>query len=339
MDRIEEDEIDLRDLFRTIWNKKLFIVIFTSVVTLIAIIYAYSKTPIFEVSSVIKIASNNGELVENSTLLEKKIKLIFNVDNKRVIKEDSAIVSKISIVKNVPNFIEVSTQAFSNEIAISKNNEVLKFIQDEYKFKLDEYKDVINQNLYNLNKQIEYVKDIELVNLKEKIKFIKEVDLVSLDNKLLFNNSKLKEYQDNITKISKRKSYNDTQNMLSAMEVLNNQNLILNLQNQIENLKKEKKILKREKLRNLNNQISINIPKKIQEIEYKIKEEKLKISKNKLVNTSIIGDMKISDYPIKPKKTLIVAVAFVTGFILSIFVVFFMSFIRGIKNESKKEEV
>ena len=168
-------------------------------------------------------------------------------------------------------------------------------------------------------------------NLKEKIKFLNEVDLVSLNNKLLFNNTKLKEYEDNITKISKRKSSNDTQNMLSAMEILNNQNLILNLQNKIENLNKEKKVLTREKLRNLNDQINIIIPKKILDLNYKVKQEKLKISKNKLVDTSVVGDIQINDNPIKPKKALIVIVSFITAFILSIFLVFFMAFISGIK--------
>ena len=45
--------------------------------------------------------------------------------------------------------------------------------------------------------------------------------------------------------------------------------------------------------------------------------------------TKQIGEIKISDTPInQPKKKLIVAVAFVTGFILSIFLVFFLKFIK-----------
>ncbi|MDX4068574.1 hypothetical protein [Aliarcobacter skirrowii] len=49
---------------------------------------------------------------------------------------------------------------------------------------------------------------------------------------------------------------------------------------------------------------------------------------NKIM-TKQIGEIKISDTPInQPKKKLIVAVAFVTGFILSIFLVFFLKFIK-----------
>ncbi|MCT7541231.1 Wzz/FepE/Etk N-terminal domain-containing protein [Aliarcobacter cryaerophilus] len=56
--------------------------------------------------------------------------------------------------------------------------------------------------------------------------------------------------------------------------------------------------------------------------------------KNKIM-TKQIGDIKISEEAInKPKKPLIVTVAFITGFILSIFLVFFIQFIQSIKKES-----
>ena len=56
--------------------------------------------------------------------------------------------------------------------------------------------------------------------------------------------------------------------------------------------------------------------------------------KNKIM-TKQIGDIKISEEAInKPKKALIVTVAFITGFILSIFLLFFIQFIQSIKKES-----
>ena len=55
--------------------------------------------------------------------------------------------------------------------------------------------------------------------------------------------------------------------------------------------------------------------------------------KNKIM-TKQIGDIKISDEAInKPKKALIVTVTFITGFILSIFLVFFIQFIQSVKKE------
>jgi uncharacterized protein involved in exopolysaccharide biosynthesis len=54
----------------------------------------------------------------------------------------------------------------------------------------------------------------------------------------------------------------------------------------------------------------------------------LSLSGNSIKKTEVIGDVMVSSYPVKPKKRLIVMVAFVTGLILSIFSVFFYNFVR-----------
>lgn len=41
-----EDEIDLKELFITIWEKKIFVVVFTAIVTILAFIYVFFKNPI-----------------------------------------------------------------------------------------------------------------------------------------------------------------------------------------------------------------------------------------------------------------------------------------------------
>ena len=57
---------------------------------------------------------------------------------------------------------------------------------------------------------------------------------------------------------------------------------------------------------------------------------------DKYIMTKQIGDIKINNTPVnKVKKKLIVTVAFVTGLILSIFIVFFLEFIKGFKEEDK----
>jgi len=82
------------------------------------------------------------------------------------------------------------------------------------------------------------------------------------------------------------------------------------------------------------------IKDKIENIYTKLLEnqqEKLKMYKD-YIPTKKIGQITIDEEPInKPKKKLIVTVSFVTGFILSIFLVFFMEFISGIKNKEKNE--
>lgn len=49
-----DDEIDLFELFQSIWQEKIFIVIITAVVTVLALIYALTATPIYQVQSIVK---------------------------------------------------------------------------------------------------------------------------------------------------------------------------------------------------------------------------------------------------------------------------------------------
>ena len=70
---------------------------------------------------------------------------------------------------------------------------------------------------------------------------------------------------------------------------------------------------------------------------YKLEDQKrtieLLLLPHNYKNTQIVGEIMTNDFPTKPKKKLIVAVAFVTGFIISIFLVFFIQFIQGIRKE------
>ena len=70
-------------------------------------------------------------------------------------------------------------------------------------------------------------------------------------------------------------------------------------------------------------------------VDYVIQRHKEKAKLyDKYIMTEQIGNIIIKDKPINlPKKKLIVIVSFITGFILSIFLVFFLEFIRSIKED------
>jgi len=80
------------------------------------------------------------------------------------------------------------------------------------------------------------------------------------------------------------------------------------------------------------------IEKNIQDIiSFVIKRHQIKAKLyDSYIMTKQIGEIKVSDTPINmPKKRLIVVVAFITGFILSIFLVFFLQFISSFKEEKE----
>ena len=62
-------------------------------------------------------------------------------------------------------------------------------------------------------------------------------------------------------------------------------------------------------------------------LQEEILEYKFKNSKNNVQNSVVVGSYIIKNYPVKPKKKLIIVVSFITGLILAIFAVFFLNFI------------
>lgn len=242
---IEEDEIDLRELFLTLWEKKVFILLFTIIVTILASIYAFIKTPIYEVKAVIEVGTfnsnnnSNSNYIENPQNLIKKL-LILNKENIKGIQD--ANIENITLVKSTPNLIELSATSVSNENGIKLLNKIITNVKEEHLSKIDSYKSLIIDNINNLKSQIKLLED-------DKNKF---------DESLA---------------------------------------------------------------------VKFELVTKINDLE-------LQISPHNIQNTKLIGDIITNEYPVKPKKKLIIAVSFVTGFILSIFLVFFMEFIRSFKDKN-----
>ena len=59
----DADEIDLFELFQSIWQEKTLIIIITTVATVLALVYALTATPVYQVQSIVK-PSENKDLDE-----------------------------------------------------------------------------------------------------------------------------------------------------------------------------------------------------------------------------------------------------------------------------------
>ena len=186
MERIEEDEIDLRELFKTIWNKRFFILIFTSIITLVAIIYSYSKTPIYEVKSVVRIGYINDKLLVNNEVLVQKLKAVFNVGTNSM--KNSTITTDIKTIKNIDDFIEIYTQSHSNEEAEVLNKKIVEFIKNDHKYKIDDYKFGIDINIKNINNEISIINNIEKENILRSINKLRKNDIVNIEQKIKYIN-------------------------------------------------------------------------------------------------------------------------------------------------------
>ena len=178
-----EDEIDLKELFQIIWDKKIFIAIFTILITVLSGFYVYSKTPIYEVKSFVELGYINKEKLEDIDSLEQKLKVVFEIEDRRFEEDtfEKGIVTSIKQIKGVKNFLEIKSEAFSNEAALAKNQEVLKFIQDLSVEKIKEYEIVLENSILDTQREIDYINNIEIKNLKSQIEILKEQELKNID--------------------------------------------------------------------------------------------------------------------------------------------------------------
>ena len=304
---LEEDEIDLKELFKTIWAKKIFIVIFTLVVTILAGFYAYSKTPIYEAKALLEIGEYKKNPVDDAVALEKKLSTIF-IDMEKNLKDKTSEISNISVVKGLKNFLEIKSESTSNEEAKNEILKVLTFVQNEHEKILDDVK-----------KQ----KEMELRNIDLQISDIKSKSVALIDKKIENNIKNLKSLEDQLKQVDENLKKIDSLNpSLAALKLMEKRDITNSINTiTIQNFELESK----------KDELLTTTLYKLE--ESKQIAESLLLSHN-YKNTQIVGEIMTNDFPTKPKKSLIVAVAFVTGFIISIFLVFFIQFIQGIRKES-----
>lgn len=300
-----EDEIDLRELFQIIWNKKILIIFFTLFITIISGFYIYSKTPIYEVKSYVQIGFIDKEILEDSIFIEQKLRVIFSMDdfNIELNNLENGIVSSIRQIKNVKNLLEIKTEAYSNQVALTKNKEVLNYLQNLYEPKIEQYKVIINNDILNTKREINFI--------QEKMKSIYE--------KILLNTNSLNNYIKEVNKLNKTlESDKSSSSLVLSIQLLNYQNLIANTQNEIKDLELQ----------------IIELKTRTSQLNEKIEILSFKRSEQNLSNMRLLGEYILNNNPIKPKKTLTITVSFISGFIVSIFLVFLLNFIKNSRKES-----
>ena len=276
---IEEDTIDLRELFSVLKRRRKLILGVTVLFTLLALIYVFSAKPVYEVKAMIEVGQIDAKPIDNVKDIKEKLSYEYHVDVKGK-KIELPRVTTISVPKNSNSILSLTIHGNSNEEGIKYIQTVIKKIETQYKEKTDAY----------TNSQ------------KELIKLTQE-DIKDNSMSLV----KLKEEIDNYSqKIISLKSEDAALAGIYALQIGQMQTQLQNLKTYISALKNEE-----EKLN-------------------------LSITPSMVKPTHIVGEIETLDKPIKPKKKLIVIVAFITGLMLAVFLAFFLEFIRGIKDEKQE---
>ena len=125
---IEEDEIDLRELFNIIWNKKLFILIFTFIVTLVSLIYVFFKnpTPIYQGNILIEIGEIQSETFGT--------RLLDNPQNlSTILNREFAV--KANVPARTNNLVNISTTSTNKDEIKNKIIEAVSFVKNRHEEK------------------------------------------------------------------------------------------------------------------------------------------------------------------------------------------------------------
>lgn len=137
MTTIQDDEIDLRELWATIVKRKMTILIVTAVAAIAAVAYAWTAKPIYSGDVLIEI----GDVIINSEATNDKPTIIQTLDSSSNLKE---IVAQLT--KDTENDIEISVDTpngSSNLIQLTLENSDTALIQQ----KLQEATETILQRL------------------------------------------------------------------------------------------------------------------------------------------------------------------------------------------------
>ncbi len=368
---IEEDEIDLVELLRTIKRRRKVIYIVTGLITLGAVIYAFLKTPLYEVKANMRVGFIGKNLLVDPATLAKTLQSVYHIDEPsfkaKEFNSSGAYVESIDYnPRKVKNFITIKIVGLDNEKAIAKAQEVVAYAQREYQPKIDQYilntkneieglltkkRNILKVVIPNLQTEIELIKKQKIPMIENKIKFYKEFKIKEIEEKKRLYEEKLKEYNRAIQKLYEQfGKADDTKVMIASIQMVNYQNLILGLENKLRDLEQQKIKINMEIVPQLLNEaeriklVQIKSVKdkileqknKITDIENKIKVLQYNISEANIQNSKVVGGFVANDHPAKPKRKLIVVVAFVTGLILSIFLIFLIEFWE--ENKKRLEE-
>lgn len=275
-----QDEIDLKDVWKIVIKRKYYIVLITLGVTFLAIFYAYTKKPTYEAKALFEVgyySSGYGSantLLENPSILVKRIE-VEHINNRS--EKEEATLEQVFIPKGSNNIIELVTHASSNDEAVQKIIMIEQEIKERHQVLLDSYLSFMRQKMENIQTQRD-----ELVVEK------------NLLNELIIEKAK------SIDKIAQN---NPAVAAIYSIDL---------------NSKSSELALLKSKIYALNAQLT---------------EFSNSVLTNNIKPTMMIGNITMNKYPIKPKKSIIVVVAFISGFILSLFSIFLIEFLSKKNDE------
>jgi len=288
----QEDEIDLKEIFRNLFNSKKLIIAVTLAFSLLAFIQTTQKEKYYQSSVIIEIGSYNqasGEkkLVEPVSKLIKRLKVNIVYKVKKQLDFD-AIEDQL---------LEIKSSSSSPKISEKVIKDVIRYTQESHKEIQDIIVNSFSEKINAVNNELKFIKN-SIKKQQESQQIIAINSIKAVDNEIPILKSHIKY-------------------LLQLIPKKDNLLLLVNLQNQIQKLQKEKDTFELQ-IKSIENGefISENLFNLQQEKD--TLELRLKLHNDQLTTTQPISEIITSEIK---TGTFTILIGTILGFIFSIFIV------------------
>jgi len=293
----EEDTIELIDLLRVVWKWKWFIIAFSVVCAVGAGIISFSMPEIYEVSMIIEPGvidiNPNGQFIYLDSPSNIESKIDSQAYNRRIFErlhEDPRELDlefKTTLPKD-SNTLKVSLEANDTKAGVRALSALFNELKNEYSHYVESRKSELDQGIAMNERQLD-------VGVGEKKYLENEIDIVKA------NTDRIIEERNMLLK--KEGSSPDKLSLLIYTNIIQ-QNMVHS------------------------NDLNERLSRLMTEIEKTRSEaDVLQIKKESIENIRLIQEPESSIYPVKPKKKLNIALAFVVGLFVSVFLAFFIEYV------------
>ncbi len=339
--QLQEDEIDLRELFAILKRRQMVIWIGTGLFTLMALFYIINATPIWKAEVTLEIGKKgtnkdgNIAYIESGENVQKRLEVEY-VDALKNVKDRNNSIQSISVDKKNPQFITISAVGLSNQLASLEIHKAIDGLIERHSKTIEEIVANKKSQLEGIDRSIFTLQNNSMKNITESIKYISTIQIPTIDKTIKSVSKDLKKSQKQRDEAFENLLSLKNEPSLSALRMGQIQGLesrISSYQIKLINLDREKETITKNTLPAKERAL-----KKLKDIDLVAIRQKrelvvLSMQPHNYHNTAIVGGIITKDYPTKPKKKLILVVAFITGLMFSIFLAFFLEFISSMKRD------
>lgn len=336
-----DDEIELMDILLVIWRWKLLIIGFTALTVIITLVLLSFQKDIYRVSMIIEPNVIEQDISSKDHYVDtpQNIKALIdsNVLNNRIVDQlgsKNIATSSLSFVVNInkiTNQLTVSLDHSSPDKAIDILRLLSVFLNEHYQSKIDSYIERQKEKSARL--------DFQLSDIRNIVEFM-ESRIVDIRGKIKKTES---QYETLLGQQKKLLSQLSGETISDILQVFNRISFLETRLDSLQSLAYTLEIEKMEKLKEMN-----SVEFSMTQLDSKplnkelIQHQPIKATFTRAKNGAIrlITQPTASSQPVKPKKRLILSLAFLSGLLISLLSVFFLEYFKNYKNrEYEKSEI